>query len=70
MTFHPAVHPRTGENSRLFCGFLYEVYARFYKQQNDFHRAQEQMNKAIAIMQDCEADGWVERYEKQLAELV
>jgi len=28
------------------------------------------MNKAIAIMKECGADGWVERYEKELGELV
>ena len=28
-----------------------------------------QLNKAIEIMKECGADGWLERYEKELAEL-
>ena len=27
------------------------------------------MNKAIEILKDCGANGWVEKYEKKLAEL-
>ncbi len=44
----------------------YVLYFEFYKHQNDLPKAREQMNKAISIMKECGADGWVERYEKEL----
>ena len=46
-----------------------EVYAKLYKNQNNLPQAREKMNKAIDIMKECRADGWVERYEKKLAEI-
>ena len=50
-------------------GRTYEVYARLHKNQNKILQAREQMTKAIDIMKECGADGWVERYEKELAGL-
>jgi hypothetical protein len=32
-------------------------------------KAKENLNKAIEIMEECGADGWVEKYEKELAKL-
>jgi hypothetical protein len=32
-------------------------------------KAQEQMNMALEILKECGADGWVEKYERELAEL-
>jgi len=29
--------------------------------------AKENLNKAIEILKECGADGWVEKYEKELA---
>jgi len=47
----------------------YVLYSELYKRQNNLPQAREQMNKAIDIMKECSADGWVDRYEKELAEL-
>jgi hypothetical protein len=47
----------------------YILYSSFFKKQNNLPQAKEQMNKAIEIMKECNAEGWVERYEKELAEL-
>jgi len=53
-----------------FClGQNHALYSEFFKRQNNLPQAREQMNKAIDIMRECGADGWVERYEKELAEL-
>jgi len=32
-------------------------------------KAQENLGKAIEILKECGADGWVEKYEKELATL-
>jgi len=45
------------------------LYSEFFKRQNNLPQAREQMNKAIDIMKECGAEGWVERYEKELGEL-
>ena len=53
----------------FYLGQNHVLYAEFFKRKNNFPKAKEQMSKAIDIMQECGADGWVERYEKELAEL-
>jgi len=47
----------------------YALYAEFYKRKNDPSKAIENLNKAIEIFKECGADGWVEKYEKELASL-
>ena len=47
----------------------YALYAEFYKRKNDPSKAKENLNKAIEIFKECGADGWVERYEKDLDSL-
>jgi hypothetical protein len=32
-------------------------------------KAREQLGKAIEILKECGADGWVEKYEKELGAL-
>jgi len=50
-------------------GMDYALYSEFFKHQNNLPKAREQMNKAIDIMKECGADGWVKKYEKELAAL-
>ena len=45
-------------------------YAEILKRKGDYRKSQEQMNTAIHFMKECGAGGWVERYEKELAELI
>jgi hypothetical protein len=45
----------------------YALYAEFHKQKNDLSKSQENLNKAIEIFKECGADGWVDKYEKELA---
>ena len=47
----------------------YVLYANLFKRKGDQSKAKEKLNKAIGILQECGADGWVEKYEKDLAEL-
>ncbi|MGD8716546.1 MAG: hypothetical protein PVG70_18475, partial [Desulfobacterales bacterium] len=46
----------------------YALYAELFKRKGDLPKAQENLNKSIAIFKECGADGWVEKYEKELAE--
>jgi Tfp pilus assembly protein PilF len=47
----------------------YALYAEIFKQQADPKLAGENLNKTIEIFKECGADGWVEKYEKELASL-
>ena len=35
--------------------------------EGDHSKARENLNKAIEIFKECGADGWVEKYDKELA---
>jgi tetratricopeptide (TPR) repeat protein len=47
----------------------YALYAEFFKRKDDPQKAKENLTKAIEIFKECGADGWVEKYEKELASL-
>ena len=47
----------------------YALYAELFKRRGDQSKAKEKLNMAIEILKECGADGWVEKYEKELAEL-
>ena len=44
----------------------YALYAEFYKRKSELSKTREKLDKAIHIFKECGADGWVERYEKEL----
>ena len=48
----------------------YALYADFFKRKGDIPNAKEKLNKAIEICKKCGADGWVEKYEKELAAMM
>jgi hypothetical protein len=50
-------------------GMDYALYAKLFKRKGDQSKAKENLNKAIEILKECGADGWVEKYEKELATL-
>jgi class 3 adenylate cyclase/tetratricopeptide (TPR) repeat protein len=57
-------------NGMMFhLGKGYALYAELFRRKGDQSKAKETLGKAIEIFQECGADGWVERYEKELAEL-
>jgi tetratricopeptide (TPR) repeat protein len=54
----------------FYLGKDYALYAELFKRKGDGLRAQENFGKAIEILKECGADGWVEKYEKELATLL
>ena len=44
----------------------YALYGELFKRKGDPSKAKEKLNKAIEISKECGADGWVEKYEKEL----
>jgi tetratricopeptide (TPR) repeat protein len=58
-------------NQMIFqLGKDYALYAELFKRKGDRPKAQENLGKAIEILKECGADGWVEKYEKELAKIV
>jgi tetratricopeptide (TPR) repeat protein len=45
------------------------VYAELLRRKGDQPKAKEKLGKAIKILSECGADGWAEKYEKELAAL-
>ena len=45
----------------------YALYADLFRRKDDIPKAKENLAKAIEIFKECGADGWVEKYEKELA---
>jgi tetratricopeptide (TPR) repeat protein len=54
-------------NGMMFhLGKDYALYAELFKRKGDRSKAQEGLGKAIEILRECGADGWVSKYEKEL----
>jgi len=47
----------------------YALYAELFKRKGEQSKVKENLTKAIEIFKECGADGWVEKYEKELASL-
>jgi predicted ATPase len=47
----------------------YALYAELFKRKGDQSKAKEKLTKAIDIFKECGADGWVAKFEKELATL-
>jgi hypothetical protein len=47
----------------------YALYTDLFKRKGDQSKAKENLGKAIQILKECGADGWVEKYEKELVVL-
>ena len=43
------------------------IYADWFKKKGDMSKAKGQLTRAIGLFKECGADGWVEKYEKELA---
>ena len=64
-----AIEADKRSNTMWQLGRDYAVYAELFKRKGDRQRAKENLNKAIEILNECGAEGWVEKYEKELADL-
>lgn len=60
-------HNRSG--IRWYLATDYAVYGDVLKRKGDQSGAKENLTKAIEIFKECGADGWVEKYEKELTAL-
>jgi hypothetical protein len=57
-------------NGMMFhLGRDYVLYADFFKRKGDRLKARENLGRAIEILKECGADGWVRKYEKELASI-
>jgi len=45
----------------------YALYAELVKRKGDLAEAKENLTKAVEIFKECGADGWVKKYEEELA---
>ena len=57
-------HAQNGMKWQLACD--HAVYADFFCRKFDNKNARENFRKAIALFKDCAANGWAEKYEKEL----
>jgi len=64
-----AIEADTRNEMMWFLGRDYALYAELFKRKGDQLKAKENMNRAIEILEECGADGWVEKYEKELSTL-
>jgi tetratricopeptide (TPR) repeat protein len=64
-----AIDSDTQNGMKFRLGQDYVIYAEVFKRKGDQAKAKENLNQAIATFKECGADGWVEKYEKELAEL-
>jgi hypothetical protein len=42
----------------------YALYAELFKRKDDLSKARENLNKAIEILKECGADGWIKKMRK------
>jgi tetratricopeptide (TPR) repeat protein len=64
-----AIKADTNSGMMWHAGRNYALYAEVCIRKGEESKAKENLNKAIEIMKNCGADGWVEKYEKELAVL-
>jgi hypothetical protein len=50
-------------------GIDHAVCAEIFKRKGDKSKAREMLDRAIEIFKKCGADGWIQKYEKELTKL-
>ena len=55
--------------TRWYLATDHVLYADWHKRKGDLLSAKEELAKAIGIFAECGADGWVAKYERELAAL-
>jgi len=64
-----AIESNQRNQTMFWLGKDYAIYAELLKRKGDRLKGQENLGKAIEILKECGADGWVEKYQKELAAL-
>jgi len=62
-----AIEADQRNGTMFFLAKDYALYADLFKRKEYIPKAKENLTKAIEIFKECGADGWVEKYEKELA---
>jgi tetratricopeptide (TPR) repeat protein len=64
-----AIEEDKRNDTRWSLGGDYAFYAELFKRKGDQSKAKENLAKAIDILKECGADGWVKKYEEEMASL-
>ena len=64
-----AIEADTKNGTMFYLGLDYAFYSELFRRKGDLSKARENLNKAIEILKKCGSDGWVTKYEEELAEL-
>jgi class 3 adenylate cyclase/tetratricopeptide (TPR) repeat protein len=64
-----AIETDTRNGMRFHLAQDFAQYAELCKRKGDLAMAKEKLSKAIEIFKECGADGWVKRYEEELARI-
>jgi class 3 adenylate cyclase/tetratricopeptide (TPR) repeat protein len=65
-----AIESDKKNDMKLYLGKDYALYAELHKRKGNPQGAKDNLKKAIEIITECGADGWVEKYEKELSALL
>ena len=69
MVISGGIHATFVPEDLLSNQYDYVLYGELFKRKGDQSKARETLGKSIEILKECGADGWVEKYEKELAKL-
>ncbi len=67
--YRKGIEENEEKGTKPWLGHSLAAYARLMHRQGDRAKARENLGKAIEIMKQCGADGWVAKYEKELASI-
>jgi class 3 adenylate cyclase/tetratricopeptide (TPR) repeat protein len=67
--FQKAIEADSRNRMRWQLAMDHALYADWFNRKGERSGAKEKLTKAIDLFNECGADGWVERYEKELAKL-
>ena len=65
-----AIEADEKNGTRIELGINFASYSELFKQKGNRQKAREYLGKAMEIMKECGADGWVSKYEKELASIL
>ena len=64
-----AIKSHTSNGMQWHMGRDYGLYAEISRRKGNRTKTKENLNKAIDVLYECGADGWAQKYEKELAAL-
>jgi tetratricopeptide (TPR) repeat protein len=56
-------------DTMLNLGFDYALHAEIFKRKREITKAKNRLSKTMEVFQECGADGWVKKYEEEMAAL-